>query len=187
MKLKVIDILPLSLALMLPALRFYPFEETRLTLAYPLAAIWLYSSLTLFILWHFFWLLWDFRQGNNKWYALGLLATLLILSANYFRLFDDDSADVSFRLFPPTILFLVIQYALKSQERLSHLRLEKQQLQTENYKAQLKTLRTQVDPHFLFNALNTLRSMVRQQHSGSEQFILSLSDFYRQTDRKSVV
>jgi len=79
------------------------------------------------------------------------------------------------------MFFLTIQYALKSQRKVSKLLLEKEQLQTENYKSQLKTLRTQVDPHFLFNSLNTLRSMIRQQHSGSEHFVLSLSDFYRQT------
>jgi LytS/YehU family sensor histidine kinase len=58
--------------------------------------------------------------------------------------------------------------------------LEKEQIQTENYKVQLKALRTQIDPHFLFNALNTLRSMVRHQDSNSEQFVMSLADFYRQ-------
>ncbi|MEL6972462.1 MAG: histidine kinase [Bacteroidota bacterium] len=132
-------------------------------------------------MWHFFWLSWDFKEGNNKWYALGILGTFLALIALYFEFFETLSINVHIRLIPPTVLFLIIQYTLKSQQRLSRLHLEKEQLQTENYKAQLKTLRTQVDPHFLFNSLNTLRSMVRQQHSGSEQFILSLSDFYRQT------
>jgi len=79
------------------------------------------------------------------------------------------------------ILFATIQYALKAQHSLSLLRLEKEQIQTENYRAQLKVLRAQIDPHFLFNSLNTLRSMVRQQHTHSEQFIITLSDFYRQT------
>ncbi|MEM6318772.1 MAG: histidine kinase [Bacteroidota bacterium] len=78
-------------------------------------------------------------------------------------------------------LLLVIQYALKAQTNIANLRVEKEQIQTENYKAQLKVLQAKVDPHFLFNSLNTLRSMVRQGHQNSEKFILSLSDFYRQT------
>ncbi|MEL7341707.1 MAG: histidine kinase, partial [Bacteroidota bacterium] len=78
-------------------------------------------------------------------------------------------------------LFLIIQYTLRTQSNLSRLQLEKEQIQTENYKAQLKVLHAKIDPHFLFNSLNTLRSMVRQAHPNSEQFILSLSDFYRQT------
>ncbi len=148
-----------------------------------LIAVWICSSLVLFTLWHLFWLLWDIKQGNNRRNALALLGILLTLIVTYFLIFDINltSNNPIVGLLPPMLLFLTIQYALKSQQRLAHLLLEKEQLQTENYKAQLKTLRTQVDPHFLFNSLNTLRSMVRQQHSGSEQFILSLSDFYRQT------
>ncbi|MEL7063062.1 MAG: histidine kinase, partial [Bacteroidota bacterium] len=79
------------------------------------------------------------------------------------------------------ILFLGIQYVLHSQRKSSRLFLEKERLQTENYKSQLQVLQAKIDPHFLFNSLNTLRSMVRQSHENSEQFILSLSDFYRQT------
>ena len=85
------------------------------------------------------------------------------------------------RLFFLGVLCLSIQYALKAQRNISHLQLEKEQIQTENYRTQLKAIRAQIDPHFLFNSLNTLRSMVRQQHSHSEKFIISLSDFYRQT------
>ncbi|MEO1260245.1 MAG: histidine kinase [Bacteroidota bacterium] len=77
-------------------------------------------------------------------------------------------------------LLLTIQYAIKKQEDNSKLQIEKEQLQTENYKVQLKALHAKIDPHFLFNSLNTLRSMVRQQHLNSEKFIVSLSDFYRQ-------
>jgi LytS/YehU family sensor histidine kinase len=80
-------------------------------------------------------------------------------------------------------LFLLIQYALKAEQKLARLRLEKEQIQSENYRVQLKALRGQVDPHFLFNSLNTLRSMVRQQNANSEKFVMSLSDFYRQTLR----
>ncbi|MEM1320488.1 MAG: histidine kinase [Bacteroidota bacterium] len=79
------------------------------------------------------------------------------------------------------LLFLVVQYTLKTQQNNARLSLEKEQLQTENYKAQIQALHARIDPHFLFNSLNTLRSMVRQQHTKSEKFVMSLSDFYRQT------
>ena len=38
-----------------------------------------------------------------------------------------------------------------------------------------------MDPHFLFNSLNTLRSMIRQNYESSEDFVLSLGDYYRST------
>lgn len=78
------------------------------------------------------------------------------------------------------ILQLIIQYALRASDNIGRLRLEKEQAITEKYKIQLQELRTRVDPHFLFNSLNTLRSMVRQKDPQSEQFVLRLSQLYRQ-------
>ncbi len=50
-----------------------------------------------------------------------------------------------------------------------------------NLGAQYELLKQQVNPHFLFNSLNTLKSMVDTQDPQSADFILKLSDFYRFT------
>lgn len=183
MKIKIDIILPIILALVIPALRFYSFFEIAPLTDDSVFGAWFLSSMVLYCLWYFLWLLWDINQKNKKWYALVLFGIVLILMVLNIKLFDVNNDDVIIRMLAPIVLFTTIQYALKSQKNVSLLLLEKEQLQTENYKAQLKTLRAQVDPHFLFNSLNTLRSLIRQQHSGSEQFVLSLSDFYRQTLR----
>jgi LytS/YehU family sensor histidine kinase len=47
--------------------------------------------------------------------------------------------------------------------------------------AQYELLKQQVNPHFLFNSLNTLKSMVEIEDPHSADFILKLSDFYRFT------
>lgn len=183
MKIKIDDLVPIILVLLLPALRFYSSNEMISSIDYSVVGAWFFSSLALYCLWYFLWQLWEFNQGNKKWYALilfGITITLIVLNN---KLFDVNTDSAIIRVLIPFIFFLTIQYALKSQRKVSKLLLEKEQLQTENYKAQLKILRTQVDPHFLFNSLNTLRSMIRQQHSGTEHFVLSLSDFYRQTLR----
>jgi LytS/YehU family sensor histidine kinase len=41
-------------------------------------------------------------------------------------------------------------------------------------------LQKQIDPHFLFNSLSTLRSMIRRGTPQAEEFVLSLSEIYRQ-------
>ena len=79
------------------------------------------------------------------------------------------------------MLIVIIQFAIRSQANIAKLQLEKEQLLTENYKTQLKAIRNQIDPHFLFNSFNTLRSMIRYNHPKSEDFVISLSEFYRQT------
>lgn len=56
-----------------------------------------------------------------------------------------------------------------------------------NLDAQYELLKQQINPHFLFNSLNTLKSMVETQDEHTVEFILKLSDFYRFTleSRKS--
>lgn len=44
---------------------------------------------------------------------------------------------------------------------------------------QYETLKNQVNPHFLFNSLNTLASLVHQDADLAEQFIQKLSSIYR--------
>lgn len=45
--------------------------------------------------------------------------------------------------------------------------------------AQLQMLRYQVNPHFLFNALNTIRSMVEEDKTLARNMITELSNFFR--------
>lgn len=47
--------------------------------------------------------------------------------------------------------------------------------------AQLRMLRMQLNPHFLFNALNSVTALLRRDPDGAERMILSLTDFLRST------
>ncbi len=79
-------------------------------------------------------------------------------------------------------LILIFQYSLQASKENARLKNENLALQAEYYKAELEQLRKQVDPHFLFNSLSTLRTMIRDQKNSekAEQFVLSLADVYRQ-------
>jgi PAS domain S-box-containing protein len=52
-------------------------------------------------------------------------------------------------------------------------------LQKENLQSQFETLRSQVNPHFLFNSLNVLTSLIKIEPDLAEQFTLRLSMVYR--------
>jgi len=54
-----------------------------------------------------------------------------------------------------------------------------QKLKEEKLIFQYETLKNQVNPHFLFNSLNTLSSLVNQDVESSEKFIQKLSSVYR--------
>ena len=54
-----------------------------------------------------------------------------------------------------------------------------EQLQKENFKAQLESLKSQIDPHFLFNSLNILGSLIYKDPGKAVQFLGQLSKVYR--------
>ncbi|MBC9929216.1 histidine kinase [Chitinophaga qingshengii] len=59
--------------------------------------------------------------------------------------------------------------------------LELERTTSANLWAQYELLKQQVNPHFLFNSLNTLKYMVESNDRQAIDFILKLSDFYRYT------
>jgi two-component system, LytTR family, sensor kinase len=54
-----------------------------------------------------------------------------------------------------------------------------QKLKEENLVFQNETLRSQVNPHFLFNSLNTVSALIQSQPDVAEKFINDLSSIYR--------
>jgi sensor histidine kinase YesM len=61
------------------------------------------------------------------------------------------------------------------------IQLELEKVKSDNLGAQYELLKQQVNPHFLFNSLNTLKSMAETHDSETVDFIIKLSDFYRFT------
>lgn len=57
--------------------------------------------------------------------------------------------------------------------------LELERTKAKHLRTGYELLKQQINPHFLFNSLNTLKSMadIKDEHSG--EFILKLADFYR--------
>lgn len=56
---------------------------------------------------------------------------------------------------------------------------EMERYKKENAEYRFETLRTQVNPHFLFNSLNTLSSLMFEDREKAADFIRDLSDVYR--------
>jgi two-component system LytT family sensor kinase len=59
--------------------------------------------------------------------------------------------------------------------------IELERSKADNLGAQYEMLKQQVNPHFLFNNMNTLKAMVETNDKHTIEFILKLSDFYRFT------
>ena len=62
-------------------------------------------------------------------------------------------------------------------------RLEEGEMQT--MKAEMRALQAQINPHFLFNAINTIVSLVRTSPESARSLLLHLSDFFRMNMQNS--
>jgi sensor histidine kinase YesM len=83
-----------------------------------------------------------------------------------------------------TIVFAVIMNTSLGEgitfyERWKKAKAEAEELRQENFNAQLDSLKSQINPHFLFNSLNTLCSLINENPANAEKFLLKLSKVYR--------
>jgi two-component system LytT family sensor kinase len=179
-------LIPLLISIAIPGIGFIISEETTKS-AIPFGFQWAYTSIFLFVLWQLLSYSWKLHPFYKQIIYLILGIFLFIILVSIFskgigvRTSNTMEIKDAMRIVFLVLIFLTIQYGLNSQKRIETLKTEKEKLQKENYMAQLQSLRSQMDPHFLFNSLNTLRSMVHQNHKNSEEFILNLSNFYRST------
>jgi sensor histidine kinase YesM len=58
-------------------------------------------------------------------------------------------------------------------------KLKKEQLERSRVEAELEALKNQVDPHFIFNSLNTLSHLIEERPKKAKAFNDSLADVYR--------
>jgi sensor histidine kinase YesM len=75
----------------------------------------------------------------------------------------------------------IVGFALKIKDFISEKKndlIKEEKLKTEIIKLQYETLKNQVNPHFLFNSLNALTSLVAENNDAVE-FIKNLADVYR--------
>ncbi len=102
-----------------------------------------------------------FWSGNNDWekYPKGLNFVIYMINTG--------SQQTAF----PFALFLTKKF-YEGQNQ--YLKIEKQQKENE-----LKLLRSQIDPHFLFNNLNTLDSLIDSNTEKAKEYINRLSLIYR--------
>jgi two-component system LytT family sensor kinase len=73
-------------------------------------------------------------------------------------------------------LFLYLFYQEHINKMVS---IELEKIRADNLSTQFELLKQQVNPHFLFNSLNTLIAMIEMQDKKASRFVVMLSEFYR--------
>jgi two-component system, LytTR family, sensor kinase len=79
-------------------------------------------------------------------------------------------------------VILLVGWMLESRAKLARQQVEASRLNEQLAQAQLSALRQQIEPHFLFNTLNTIAGMVREgQNDSAVEMIAGLSELLRRT------
>lgn len=74
---------------------------------------------------------------------------------------------------------MVVKYTADAGDEKQEVLLKNEMLLNENLSARFEALKSQVSPHFLFNSLNTLNSLIKTQPQRAVDFVMRLSDVYR--------
>jgi LytS/YehU family sensor histidine kinase len=83
-------------------------------------------------------------------------------------------------------LILTITYLVDSREKVARQMTETARLSEELSKAQLAALRRQMEPHFMFNTLNSIAGLVRDhRNDAAVGMIVGLSEFLRRASQDS--
>ena len=166
---------------------FNPFEAiVNAVITFLFAVfIWYYNILTLPA--------YTSRDVANGFSVMRLIKSLVVGMVVMFVLACLQQILISYLSFGPTMLMIEVRGILISLTfymfiHLLYQNYHNQQVsialersKMDNLAAQYELLRQQVNPHFLFNSLNTLKYMVESSDKHTVDFILKLSDFYRYT------
>ncbi len=202
---KVEKILPYLFAVLLPAVNIlsnYPFRPPRIPMSFEV----IFPRVLLLMPFLFF--IWKLNEwvifgkppflSFHQRYAiktrviianLGLISFFLVFELFIFP-FEPIlvyPGMLAIRMSMATILVSAILFGFKGIREREALKRSNLALQSENMLAQFEILKQQVNPHFLFNSLSTLRSMVRAQDPQAEEYLLNLSEVYREILKKREV
>jgi len=76
------------------------------------------------------------------------------------------------------IVYAITDHSLGAYRGLQLLKLEALRIQTQQMNLRFESLRNQISPHFLFNSLNTISSLIHRDSRTAEIFIRHLSGLY---------
>lgn len=113
-------------------------------------------------------------------YGILVVAKLLVGSSRPF-VFPNGGWRILITVWLVELVILGLLLANRSMKHTLDLQQQAAALQKENNTARYTALQNQLNPHFLFNSLNTLISEIRYNPKNAELFTQHLSDVYRYT------
>ncbi len=140
-------------------------------------------------------------KGGNNWLLL-ILPILLSLAGTFSHkfllslVFGEDQAYRDFLnyhfflrwviLALAEVLVALLAIVISKLEQQEESRMRELQMNELSREVELAQLRQQLQPHFLFNSLNSISALIVSQPPGAREMVLQLSEFLRGTIRKDM-
>lgn len=107
--------------------------------------------------------------------------TLVIILGNPIERFLNDENAASYYTFGLVITLIVslVFHSIFFYKALTEKKVKEQQIVAKTETAKYESLKSQIDPHFLFNSLNVLTSLIGENPKLAEKFTTKLSKVYR--------
>jgi sensor histidine kinase YesM len=119
-------------------------------------------------------------------FIIGLVATIVysigimfVMSAVYYSTTDLDFSESTWGSIIITIFISSVMHAREFLLSWRKSIINAERLEKENIAARYESLKAQINPHFLFNTLNTLTNVVYEDQDKAAKFIKQLSEVYR--------
>lgn len=90
-----------------------------------------------------------------------------------------DALQALVSIYLPSFLIIAIYEAVYYFKQYTQALVERERLETEHVNTELSNLRNQINPHFLFNSLNTLMNLIPNDQEAAMNYLSKLSKFYR--------
>jgi len=167
------------------------FILTKMELSYYPTAL-LFSSVLVFIVWMFNIGIYALA-GSAKWrYTVSALASILLAIGLIHRVlipwqtwrFGSFSSGIHLHLIvfvAVDMVIVILQDLVVTREKKAAIEMENAQLRLRNAEAMNLQLMQQVQPHFLFNSLSTLKSLIGISPERASEYLVRLSGFLRAT------
>ncbi len=126
------------------------------------------------------------KRNRFLFYSMGLIIDILFASFINDQTFDKivsvilpDYFFISYYEYVDIFKFMIVYIGLTTLLKLSKSWFKVKEIESEKNLTELKALKAQVNPHFLFNSLNSIYSLVITQSKKAPEIIVKLSDILR--------
>jgi len=108
-----------------------------------------------------------------------IVSLALTLILNLMTVFKEDSVKIVILLTVSIFIYEIIYGWFYSYRFYAHTQVERLRLERWQLELQFESLKSQISPHFLFNCLNTISSLLYKDVSLAEEFIRRMADTFQ--------